>query len=334
MAKRMNADDQFKFLLCCVKWSNNGKVDFTEVARECGVVSKAAAAKRYERMLKAHGIHPHGGPLEATAISGERGTYGAKTSKKRKLEETSPFMHHTEIEEQKYQIPQRLPRAPYVKQEPLPMGYQPYMHRQMMSHQPPFMQQQMPHFMPQRMGHVPYSARTPPPYQMMPGMPHDNSLMIPPLSMNQALPPFNHEQDQHTLNSFDGYYNSDFNNCESFENLLSGSSDGTNDIRGNAETQSPLAKLEQTDATLQKGASTPIKSEPNAPTQCTQPDIQPKDGEPGLIEVGAMASLPSPCQNQPSMTATALPGKGPITTFEDLKPVKSERCESFVLLSP
>jgi len=26
MAKRMNVDDQFKFLLSCVKWSNNGKV--------------------------------------------------------------------------------------------------------------------------------------------------------------------------------------------------------------------------------------------------------------------------------------------------------------------
>ena len=59
MAKRMNADDQFKFLLSCVKWSNNGKVrssvsnreslltgikvDFMEVARECEIVSKAAA---------------------------------------------------------------------------------------------------------------------------------------------------------------------------------------------------------------------------------------------------------------------------------------------------
>jgi len=327
------------------------QVDFTEVARECGVVSKAAAcvvtrwpcmagadgvyrAKRYERMLKAHGIHPHGGPLEATAVSRERGTYGAKASKKRKVEEISPFMHHTEIDEQKYQIPQRLPHAPYVKQEPLPMGYQPYMHRQTMSHQPPFMQQEMPHFMPQRMGHTQYSARTPPHYQMMPGMPHNNNFMIPPLSTNRALPPFNHEQDPHTLNSFDGYYNSDFNNCESFENLLSGSSDGTNDLCGNAETQSPLAKLEQTDATLQIGASTSIKSEPNAPVQAGREEGQPKEGEPAFKEVDATATLPSSCQNQPSMIATALRGKEPITAFEDLKPVKSERRESFVLLSP
>lgn len=278
-------------------------------------------------MLKAHGIHPHGGPLEATAISRGRSTYGVKSPKKRKPEEISPFMHHTEIEEQKYQIPQRLPRTPHVKQEPLPIGYQPYMHRQMMPHQPPFMQQQMPHFIPQRMGHMPHSARTPPPYQMMPGMPYTNSLKIPPLSMNQALPPFNHDQDQHTLNSFDDFYNFDFNNCEGFENLLSGSSGGTNDICGNAETQSPLTKLEQTDAALLMGASTPIKSEPNAPTQCTQAENQPKEGEPVLNEVDAM---PSTCLNQPSTTATTLPDKA----FEDPKPVKTERRESFVLLSP
>jgi len=169
---------------------------------------------------------------------------------------------------------------------------------------------------------------------MMPGMPHNNNFMIPPLSMNQALPPFNHDQDQHTVNSFDGYYNSDFNNCESFENLLSGSPDGTNDICGNAETQSPLAKFEQTDATLQIGASTPIKSEPNAPVQAARVEGQPKEGEPAFKEVDATATLPSPYQYHPSMIATALPGKGPITTFEDLKPVKSERRESFVLLSP
>lgn len=269
------------------------QVDFTEVARECGVVSKAAAcvvtrwacmtdadrvyrAKRYERMLKAHGIHPHGGPLEATAVSRERGTYGAKSSKKRKLEEISPFMHHTEIEEQKYQIPEQLPRTPQMKQEPLPMGYQPYMHRRMVSHRPPFVQQQMPHFMPQHMGRVHYSARTPPPYQMIPGMPHNNTFMIPPLSTNQALPPFDHNQDQHTLNSFDDFYDPGLNNCESFENLLSGSSSRTNDICGNAETQSPLAKLEQTDTTLQIGASTPIKAEPNVPTQSAWVESQPK----------------------------------------------------------
>ena len=57
---RATPDDQLKFLLNCVKHSNNGKVgmtvvlqkicrlkaeqiDFIEVAKECGIVSKGAA---------------------------------------------------------------------------------------------------------------------------------------------------------------------------------------------------------------------------------------------------------------------------------------------------
>lgn len=55
---RATADDQLKFLLSCVKFSNSGKVsayslfvdaywqsqiDFVEVAKECGIVSKGAA---------------------------------------------------------------------------------------------------------------------------------------------------------------------------------------------------------------------------------------------------------------------------------------------------
>ena len=59
MSIRMNADDQIRYLLICVKWSNYGRVryaqrlidsansvvqvDFQEVADECGVVSKGAA---------------------------------------------------------------------------------------------------------------------------------------------------------------------------------------------------------------------------------------------------------------------------------------------------
>ncbi|KAH8657154.1 hypothetical protein BGZ60DRAFT_532005 [Tricladium varicosporioides] len=32
------------------------RVDFSQVAKECGIVTKGAAAKRYERMMRAHGI--------------------------------------------------------------------------------------------------------------------------------------------------------------------------------------------------------------------------------------------------------------------------------------
>ncbi|EPE36242.1 hypothetical protein GLAREA_05580 [Glarea lozoyensis ATCC 20868] len=49
-------DDQFKLLLSCVRHSNNGKVDFLQVARDCGIASKAAATKRYERLARIYGM--------------------------------------------------------------------------------------------------------------------------------------------------------------------------------------------------------------------------------------------------------------------------------------
>ncbi|EXJ69668.1 uncharacterized protein A1O5_06739 [Cladophialophora psammophila CBS 110553] len=58
---RSTSDDQLKFLLSCVKHASHGRVDFVEVAKECGVVSKGAAAKRYERLMKAIGMSPSGG---------------------------------------------------------------------------------------------------------------------------------------------------------------------------------------------------------------------------------------------------------------------------------
>lgn len=36
-------EEQFRFLISCIRWSNNGRVDFQEVANECNVVSKGAA---------------------------------------------------------------------------------------------------------------------------------------------------------------------------------------------------------------------------------------------------------------------------------------------------
>jgi hypothetical protein len=66
---RATPDDQLKFLLSCVKHSNNGKVshrldisannfdadsrqiDFVEVAQECGVVSKGAALVVFLKLI-------------------------------------------------------------------------------------------------------------------------------------------------------------------------------------------------------------------------------------------------------------------------------------------
>ncbi|ETS79514.1 hypothetical protein PFICI_09367 [Pestalotiopsis fici W106-1] len=81
---------QFQFLITCIKNSNAGKVDFGAVAEQLGIVSKGAAAKRYERLMKAHGIGPNGiagtaSPKKA-AIKKEKGA-GKSPAKKRKLEE-------------------------------------------------------------------------------------------------------------------------------------------------------------------------------------------------------------------------------------------------------
>ncbi|KAI9760845.1 MAG: hypothetical protein M1835_000100 [Candelina submexicana] len=81
-------EEQFKFLISCIRYSNNGKVDFGEVARECGIVTKGAAAKRYERMMKAHGILPGGPPVSATSVSSTpKSSTKSTPSKKRKTKD-------------------------------------------------------------------------------------------------------------------------------------------------------------------------------------------------------------------------------------------------------
>ncbi|EHY54871.1 hypothetical protein HRR83_005870 [Exophiala dermatitidis] len=95
---RATSDDQLKFLLSCVRHSNNGKVDFVEVANECGVVSKGAAAKRYERLMKANGIHPSGNQVDTTPPKpsapakhkAKDSSDKAASTKKRKIEDTNP----------------------------------------------------------------------------------------------------------------------------------------------------------------------------------------------------------------------------------------------------
>ncbi|KAI0025888.1 hypothetical protein F4780DRAFT_234352 [Xylariomycetidae sp. FL0641] len=79
-----DTDSQFRFLISCIRNSANGKVDFEKVAAECEVVSKGAAAKRYERLMKQHGI-----TTGASAVKKEAGASKApakgRASKKRKL---------------------------------------------------------------------------------------------------------------------------------------------------------------------------------------------------------------------------------------------------------
>ncbi|KAI0974704.1 hypothetical protein F4678DRAFT_470087 [Xylaria arbuscula] len=61
----LDTDSQFRFLIACIRHSSAGKVDFEEVRKECDIISKGAAAKRYERLMKAHGISTNGVKKEA-----------------------------------------------------------------------------------------------------------------------------------------------------------------------------------------------------------------------------------------------------------------------------
>ncbi|KAM3513734.1 hypothetical protein MY11210_002643 [Beauveria gryllotalpidicola] len=52
MSTRTEPQQTVLFLLSCIRHSNDGKVDFEAVAKELNIVTKAAAAKRYERLIK------------------------------------------------------------------------------------------------------------------------------------------------------------------------------------------------------------------------------------------------------------------------------------------
>ncbi|KAI4116444.1 MAG: hypothetical protein LQ345_003139 [Seirophora villosa] len=91
------ADQQIKFLVSCIRHSNNGKVDFAEVANECNIISGGAAAKRYQRILRAHNLgrnpplartRTHTTTIEAKTKSekADSGT-AAAAHKKRKMAE-------------------------------------------------------------------------------------------------------------------------------------------------------------------------------------------------------------------------------------------------------
>ncbi|KAL2160340.1 hypothetical protein VTH06DRAFT_1513 [Thermothelomyces fergusii] len=83
-----DTEAQFKFLLCCIKHSTAGKINFDNVAQELDIVSKAAAAKRYERLLKAHNISPtsprKGGASGDTDAADDGDEPKTPASKKRK----------------------------------------------------------------------------------------------------------------------------------------------------------------------------------------------------------------------------------------------------------
>ncbi|GLA61681.1 hypothetical protein AtubIFM56815_002540 [Aspergillus tubingensis] len=88
---RITPEEQLQFLLSCIRHSNSGKIDFTVVAQECNIITKAAAAKRYERLLKSHGINTSGGSLpSANNTPTKKRTGASSTSTTTATESTTP----------------------------------------------------------------------------------------------------------------------------------------------------------------------------------------------------------------------------------------------------
>ncbi|KAG7010101.1 hypothetical protein G7Y79_00001g003730 [Physcia stellaris] len=77
-------ESQFTFLISCIRHADNGKVDFEKVAKECDIISKGAAAKRYERLMKANGIHQAAQSSGGTATSSLKRKATAESSNKGK----------------------------------------------------------------------------------------------------------------------------------------------------------------------------------------------------------------------------------------------------------
>ncbi|KAL4723290.1 hypothetical protein ACLX1H_009780 [Fusarium chlamydosporum] len=88
MSKQEPAD-QVKFLVSCIGHTSNGRPDFQAVAEELEICSKAAAQKRYERMLKAHGISRPGALAAANNGDGKTDTPPATPSKRKAKSETA-----------------------------------------------------------------------------------------------------------------------------------------------------------------------------------------------------------------------------------------------------
>ncbi|KAI3552489.1 hypothetical protein CSPX01_00238 [Colletotrichum filicis] len=69
-----DAEGQVTFLVHCIKHSSSGKIDFQAVATDCNIASKAAAAKRFERIIRPFGMKTSdlskAGPIGSAASPG------------------------------------------------------------------------------------------------------------------------------------------------------------------------------------------------------------------------------------------------------------------------
>ncbi|KAI1615351.1 hypothetical protein EDD36DRAFT_187047 [Exophiala viscosa] len=76
------------FLISCTKHSRDGRIDFTEVARDTGVASKGAAAKRYERLCKSYA--PGGDDDTTQTAPPRRQSASPRPARKRARRENGP----------------------------------------------------------------------------------------------------------------------------------------------------------------------------------------------------------------------------------------------------
>ncbi|KAH0494331.1 hypothetical protein TgHK011_000953 [Trichoderma gracile] len=120
--------EQVRFLVSCIGHTTNGRPDFTLVAQELGIVSKAAAQKRYERMLKANGVSasskkasgdddlttPASTPVKRKPAAGDGGSAKKKTKGAKKEESDD------DMKDVKPVVRARAPRTPKkeFKKEP------------------------------------------------------------------------------------------------------------------------------------------------------------------------------------------------------------------------
>ncbi|VUC23350.1 unnamed protein product [Clonostachys rosea] len=82
MSVKADATEQVRFLVHCIGNAQNGRPDFNAVATEMGIVSKAAAQKRYERLLKQYNITRK--PNQAATTNGDSESTPKKASPKKR----------------------------------------------------------------------------------------------------------------------------------------------------------------------------------------------------------------------------------------------------------
>ncbi|KAJ4150816.1 hypothetical protein LMH87_011549 [Akanthomyces muscarius] len=97
MSNKTDPKENVRFLVACINHSTNGKPNFDLVAKELDIVSKGAAGKRYERLLKSAGVTNSGkccgaspAALAAAAANDDDDEEPTKsTAKKRKAPDTA-----------------------------------------------------------------------------------------------------------------------------------------------------------------------------------------------------------------------------------------------------